>query len=1050
MKEKTIHTVATAHLDTIWNWDFEHTVTKCIYNTLMKNFELFEKYPEYQFNFEGSYRYELMEEYYPELFAKLKEYVAKGRWHPVGSSFENGDVNIPSPEALFRNILYGNEYFDKTFGVRSKDIFLPDCFGFGWALPAIANHSNLLGFSTQKLGWGSAYGVPFDIGKWYGVNGKFIFASVNPHAYDRSLKKIRNWKFINKKLEENQKFDLDMTYVYHGVGDQGGAPKERSVKTVTDEMKGNSGSDLKIISTSSDKIFKDLHNGDYTKLPQWKTELVMKNHAVGGYTSRAIGKRWNRRNEELADMAERSAVTASVLGTSPFPKKQLENAWKRVIAHQFHDDIPGTSVQRAYKRSWNDYALSLNQFAGEFVNSVDSISRIMDTSFAKGKAVVVNNPLEFERTSIVTTSVDLDDCKFIQVFDAKGEEYPCQINSRKGNKIILSFVATVPSLGFKVFDVRPSDTAFIDNEMKVTENSLENQRYVVSLNGNGDVSSIFDKSLGMELLASPIEYGLFDYKGSKDWPAWELNYNEINCNHQRIARLSSKVEILESGSARVALKVTQNYNKSTFTTIIALNNRGQRVEFFSEIMWHSFQTLLKNKFEFTATNKTATYDLGLGAIQRGNSTEKLFEVPAQKWADITDAKGEYGVSVISECKYGWDKPTDNILRMTAIHTPQRNYRKDSMQSFMDLGLNRYSFAVLGHDGKNLTDTQRQSRSFLQPLTAFVVSKHSGELGNEFSFGELKNEDVILRAMKMAENSDEVVVRFNEGSNTAQTAVHFALGDTIESAREVYASEEVIGTANVVNGELVFDIEPYDVKSFALTLKRPSVMGTPEKQIPIPVQYNIRSATSNNSTGDGVIGSKPFSIPKDLFPEKICSRGITYQMGGVTKGTKNALIGDGQSLNVPDGFNAVSLLCGSLNGDKNFDFAIGATGIRLKIHEIDQPIGGWDLYELGETAFVRNAPVAWEVTHTHSNGSDNVAHQIYFYQYLIPLNGAGTFTLPKDKDFFLLAATAVDKEQECKLATALYDRVNRRRIDFTLNKKEQFNYKFFKTIAEWHK
>ena len=138
-----IYTVATAHLDTSWNWDFETTLREYIPATLRDNFALFEKYPDYRFSFEGSYRYELMEEYYPEEFEKLKEYVAQGRWNVTGSAYENGDVNIPSPEALFRNILYGNSYFDKTFGKRSTDIFLPDCFGFGWALPSIARHANL-------------------------------------------------------------------------------------------------------------------------------------------------------------------------------------------------------------------------------------------------------------------------------------------------------------------------------------------------------------------------------------------------------------------------------------------------------------------------------------------------------------------------------------------------------------------------------------------------------------------------------------------------------------------------------------------------------------------------------------------------------------------------------------------------------------------------------------------------------------------------------------------------------------------------------------------
>ena len=164
MEKKRIYTISNAHLDTIWSWDFETTVDKYIRRTLADNFELFEKYPDYKFNFEGSYRYELMKEYYPEMWEKMKSYIAEGKWNVCGSAFENGDVNVPSPEALFRNFLFGNEYFNKKFGERSRDVFLPDCFGFGYALPSIARHSNLYGFTTQKLSWGSAYGQPFDIG----------------------------------------------------------------------------------------------------------------------------------------------------------------------------------------------------------------------------------------------------------------------------------------------------------------------------------------------------------------------------------------------------------------------------------------------------------------------------------------------------------------------------------------------------------------------------------------------------------------------------------------------------------------------------------------------------------------------------------------------------------------------------------------------------------------------------------------------------------------------------------------------------------------------
>ena len=328
--EKRIYTIATAHLDTVWNWDFEYVISTCLKNTLEENFALFEKYPDYKFNFEGAYRYELFEEYYPEYFEKLREYIANGQWNVCGSSYENGDVNVPSPELLFRNILYGNGYFYKKFGKRSNEIFIPDCFGFGWALPSIANHANLKGFSTQKLSWGSAYGVPFDIGVWQGVNGKPVFASLDAKSYCTVFKKVRTNDTLTKKLNKNMKdYQLPCTFAYHGVGDVGGAPKEDSVRTVCSEIASNASNEIKVLSSSVCDFFDDLSSlsvVDIGRLPKWNNELLMTNHGAGSYTSRGFSKRCNRRCEELADMAERNAVIASNVCSYSYPQKSLEKA----------------------------------------------------------------------------------------------------------------------------------------------------------------------------------------------------------------------------------------------------------------------------------------------------------------------------------------------------------------------------------------------------------------------------------------------------------------------------------------------------------------------------------------------------------------------------------------------------------------------------------------------------------------------------------------------------------------------------------------------------
>ena len=208
-------------------------------------------------------------------------------------------------------------------------------------------------------------------------------------------------------------------------------------------------------------------------------------------------------------------------------------------------------------------------------------------------------------------------------------------------------------------------------------------------------------------------------------------------------------------------------NRSVFTNYIALTDGGECVEVYSEIEWQALRTMAKNKFAFTCKNEKATFDLGLGAIQRGNMNEKLFEVPAQKWVDLTDESSQFGVSVISECKYGWDKYNDNTLRMTVLHTPKKNFRMDSMQSLMDIGLNRYSFAVFSHKGEASVETQLEARAFVQPMTAYAVDKHSGALKPHYSFGSVSTNDVIVRAIKKAESSDEIIVRLNEGTNKSE-------------------------------------------------------------------------------------------------------------------------------------------------------------------------------------------------------------------------------------------------------------------------------------------
>ena len=1033
MEKKKIYTIATAHLDTVWSWDLEESIDQYIPDTFRQNFYLLEKYPAYKFNFEGAYRYELMEEYYPEQFKKMTEYIKQGRWNVCGSAYENGDVNVPSPEALFRNILIGNSYFRNKFGKTSCDIYLPDCFGFGWALPSVMHHAKLKGFTTQKLSWGGAFGTPFDTGRWRGVDGNEIYSTLKLGSYSKALDNLRNWDFIEEKFKENEQYDFPWTAVFHGVGDRGGAPKEASVAFVEQEINKNDESNIEVIAAAADQYYRDIDEQltpeQKAKLPLWENELVMSEHAIGGYTSRAMSKRWNRKAEDLADIAERSSVLGDWLGSYDYNRESLTRAWKRVLSHHFHDDMPGTSCQRVYKRSWNDLYVSTNQFQSEIEGSVASVARLMDTSNCKGTPVTVYNPIEADRHGTVTIRLDNIKSNYVNVFDGE-TEIKAQCKKLDNGKTEITFIADVKSLGLKVFDIRESNSpCSVKAEISIGNSTLENGRYIVKLNSNGDICSITDKTLNnKEILKAPVEIGLFNYTGSWDWPAWEMNFDEANKKPDRKPSLV-KIEELENGAVRVAYKVIQKDDRSTFTNVIALTDGGEAVEVYSEIEWQSLQTMAKNVFSFTADNEKALYDLGLGAIERGNMTKQLYEVPAQKWADITDKSGEFGVSVISECKYGWDKFDNNTLRLTAVHTPKGNYRIDSMQSMMDLGLNRYSFGIFSHEGKVGSATQLQARLLTQPMCAVACNKHKGALGTEYSFGSVSTNDIIIRAMKKAEESDEIIIRLGEGTNKNVEGFTLALGDGIEGAREVYASEEHIGEARVVDGRLVADFKPYEIKSFALTLKNSSVKAEKVISTPVDLKPDKQLITKQTKLGDF-----EYTAPYEITPDSITVGGIDFK---IKKEGKNAIACKGQKIAV-DGTKLV-LLCNSIDGDKKAKFRVGKEAVEKFIPDAFERPARWDMYDFRETARIKDCRVAYEFTHCHKDYADVTAKSMYFYLIEIDLNGETEITLPKDKDIVILSATEINGTPG-GLVTPLCEEVKERKFNFKMTHKEKKQYR----------
>lgn len=1028
-EEKRVYTVANAHLDTVWRWNLATTIREHLPDTVGKNFYLIQKIPNYSFNFEGAYRYKLIKEYYPDFFEQIQDYVRYGQWHISGSSYENGDVNIPSPEAIFRNILLGNNFFKENFNKTSKDLFLPDCFGFGLALPAIAKHSNLLGLTTQKLSWGSAYGVPFNLGKWIGVDGSQIYAALNPGNYTNELNQIRNDKSVLEQMSDAQKMGcIPWLQILHGDGDRGGSPSESSASEVSKAIDLNQKSKIKVISAGSDQIFRDVNDlpkEAQSKLPEFHNELLLTAHGTGCYTSRAIGKRLNRRCENLADKCERSCVAADFIADYIYPKSSIKTAWGRVVTHQFHDDITGTSTMEVCNNSWNDYFKSINNFQNEYTASVDAIAPHLDTTWVEGIAVIVNNSVAADRTDAVIASIHMNEnSPYVNVFNSNGEQVRSQIVSKRGKSFEIIFEASVQSLGYAVYDVRPSGTKCnLPTSLKITEHTLENSKYAIVFNKNGDIGSIIDKSLKKQILSAPIKLALLKDTGSLIYPSWEINYNDITSEPVAFANTPT-FEIVHQGAAKVTLKVSRTANGSTFSQLVSLTENGQFITVENQVNWQCRKTMLKVQFPFSSCNEYATYDLGLGTIQRPTNSQDLYEVPAQKWADISNDDKEFGVSVFSDGLTGWDKPNSNTLRLTCIHTPFAPFTKDARQDLQDLGDNRFGFAVFSHSGDYTDSTQIQSELYANQMTAFqFTGKNKGELGANWSFGKISNAGILVRAIKIAENSDKIIIRVNETNGQTHKAVSIKLANKIISAQEVFASEEYIDDATVEEGNLVFDIKPFEIKSFAITLKKHSKKGKAEKQIPLELEYNVDVITNDFNRRLTIMAASGVSLPQELFPEEIKFKGIMFQLGK-NQERYNALIPRGQKILLPNDINKLYILAASVHGDKELTFFADSKPRKITIHDFFEPIGQWEMFALRQPAKIKtDANLAFEFTHTHSPDDDNFGESGQFFMYEIDVNRAKELTLPEDNYVVILGMTGINKAYDTVLATEINDKVS---------------------------
>ncbi len=1029
---KTLHFISDAHLDTQWNWDVKTTIDEYIPNTLNQNFLLFAKYPDFRFNFEGAIKYMWMKEYYPTQFETLKQHVQSGKWNISGGSIDANDVMVPSAESIIRNFLYGQSFYKKEFGRKGgTDMMLPDCFGFPYSLPTLAKHCGVTGFHTAKLAWGSAYDynslAPFGI--WKGVDGSEIYAIFKGEAYD-------NHEIYNKDMSADAGTLATIntnttTYGFPGAvryvgprGDRGGGLKDSQTETGENtpywlQYSVNGTGQTKVKMSTPDEVFADLAQNPNEKYFIWNNELPMSTHGVGCYTSQAIMKYWNRKNELLADATEKTSVFAQWLGAQNYPVDLLHDSWVRILWHQFHDDLTGTSLPNAYSFSYNDEVLVNKDLSKTLLSSVGAVARQLDTQ-VDGIPLVIYNPLSILRNDIVEASVSVDsEPTGIRIMDNNGNEVLCQITKYDAETKLLSFIfeATVPSLGYATYDLRLNEKSSFTSGLSITNSKIENDLYSVTINTKGDVSSIFDKELGIELLSNPIRLAMLNDR-SEAFPSWEIRWTDVNSAPVAYVDENVVVSVAENGPLRVSLKILRSKKGSDFVQYVRLSPSriSKRLDFVNEVNWQTRGTMLKAVFPLKAANSKATYDMSIGAIERGINTSNLYEVAGHQWADQTHTSGLYGVSILNDCKYGWDKPDYATLRQTLIHTPAvgTNY---VYQRDQDLGLNKFTYSFCRHLGKWDENTQWEASKLNQPMLAFQAPKHEGNLGKSTGVISVSTNKVAVKALKKAEDSDEIIVRVYELTGNGQTDVKMTFPANITSAREVNGIEESVGSTTFSGNELSFNIGKFQPKTFALKLASPET--TKAAVTPVSVKadltYNVDIMSFDTQKANATSGVK-FAYPAEQLSNVLLADGIEFKIGSRTDGAKNAILCAGQNITLPvaTGAKKLYILAASKNPvGTTGDFLLDGVKYSFRVPYYAGKTGMWETpYNLGLEYVKEN--VAFTATHRHSvsDSKNDSYNQMYMYKYCIPLTGTPlTLTLPVNSDVYVLAVSLSDNQND---------------------------------------
>ena len=468
--------VGHSHIDTAWLWPLKETVRKCG-KTFSNVLALMEKYPEFIFCCSQPQLFAYAEEYYPELFEKLKQRIAEGRIELVGNAWVEMDANVPSGESLVRQLLYGRQYYLEKFGKASRVFWMPDVFGYSWAMPQIMKRSGVDYFFTSKLRNNDTNNFPHSLFHWQGVDGTRILSFLQTKGYNGNVDAAT----IRGVRDEFRQSDvLGVSLMPVGYGDGGGGPNYQMLENAQ-RLKEFPGLPCAEFATA-ESFFQEAEQVQ-DKLPVWNDEMYYEFHR-GTYTSQSETKKNNRKGELFLRRTEMACAMAAVLLGREYPARRLGDLWKLLLTNQFHDILPGSSIAQVY----DDCDVIYGQmFAGIQELYDAAIADLNDSLGIRKDQVAVWNFLSWNTGGTVSVSME---GSYAGLTDSDGTPVPATAVNAEGKTTFTFEAKDVPSMGVRIYTAVETAAQTVGTEVSAAV--LENDHLRLTLDENGNILSLFD------------------------------------------------------------------------------------------------------------------------------------------------------------------------------------------------------------------------------------------------------------------------------------------------------------------------------------------------------------------------------------------------------------------------------------------------------------------------------------------------------------------------------------------------------------------------------